>query len=80
MKYECFKFLFYVIDGTKTKWKLMQRARGEIPAQRNGYDCGIYLIAFAMAIACRAKPVFGESDCISFRRQIAYELVSKALL
>ncbi|XP_004348373.1 sentrin/SUMO-specific protease 15 [Capsaspora owczarzaki ATCC 30864] len=51
-----------------------------IPEQRNGYDCGVFMCQFAERVTRSAALDFSQSDMQSFRRRMAFELLEMRLL
>ncbi|KAI7834419.1 hypothetical protein BX661DRAFT_138513 [Kickxella alabastrina] len=52
----------------------------DIPRQQNGYDCGVFAVAFAEHIARGAELDFAQENCAFLRRKMVYEIATKALL
>ena len=51
----------------------------EIPAQDNGFDCGVFLVIFAKYIVFNKCFDFGTDDMVKFRDDIRRELVSSKI-
>jgi len=49
----------------------------EIPAQNNGYDCGVFLLAFAKCILTKQEFDFCGEDMLEFRNIIREEMESQ---
>jgi len=78
----------YIADEMKDKkkegatnlseWK--DEIMTEIPGQRNGSDCGVFMCKFA-DFASKDMPFFFSQEHMPyFRKRIAFELISKTLL
>lgn len=51
-----------------------------VPQQDNGSDCGVFACQFAEHTARNAPLHFGPHDMPYYRRRMAYEILSNALL
>ena len=58
-------------------WKKLHAT--DIPAQRNGYDCGVFACKFAECISRGAPFGFSQSDMPSIRRAMVFEIISQKL-
>lgn len=60
-----------------SKWKVGEVAK--IPAQKNGYDCGVFACKFAECISRGAPLSFSQADMPTIRRSMVHEIVTKRL-
>lgn len=49
----------------------------EIPQQKNGYDCGVFLCVFAEYLSRYSEFDFDQEDMVYFRRKISYEIITQ---
>jgi len=79
-----FKFLnnaHLQINGSPLRtegWKILTVQN--IPHQKNGYDCGVFLCTYAEYLARGVTFNFSQEHMLSFRQLIAYELTVKRLV
>lgn len=52
----------------------------DVPAQRNGYDCGVFALVLAEHLSRDAAPIFAQADMPYWRERISYEIISGKLL
>ena len=65
-------------DLDLSKWK--QIIAKNIPHQKNGSDCGMFVCKFAEYLSRRAKFSFSQSNMPYFRRRMVYEISKNDLL
>jgi hypothetical protein len=66
---------------SETDWKVISRA--ECPRQRNGFDCGVFVLISADVLSDDIpmnQGTYTQSDFKHFRKKIACDLVRKSLL
>ncbi|KAI1702653.1 ubiquitin-like-specific protease ESD4 [Ditylenchus destructor] len=51
----------------------------DVPQQRNGVDCGVFSLAYAIFAARGEKPKFSQQHIPYFRRKIAYDLLNQII-
>nr|XP_060624018.1 sentrin-specific protease 2 isoform X1 [Anolis sagrei ordinatus] len=85
----CMKLLQYLQDESKVKrnleinpssWTLYSMKPNEIPQQRNGSDCGVFVCKYADFIS-RDKPiVFSQCHMPYYRKRMVWEILHQQLL
>jgi hypothetical protein len=75
-----FKPLFKKYKKQYEEISIIVKLPPAIPAQNNGYDCGVFLLAFAKQILFRRNFDFCNDDMIFFRDTIRSELESKEIV
>ncbi|PJF18271.1 putative sentrin/sumo-specific protease [Paramicrosporidium saccamoebae] len=48
----------------------------DIPAQQNGYDCGVFALAFAEHLSRDAQFDFSQSNMLHWRDRVSYEILT----
>ncbi|CAG0889235.1 unnamed protein product [Cyprideis torosa] len=62
----------------KAQW--VMESPKDIPAQQNGYDCGMFTCRFAETLSRRGKIIFNQEDMPYFRKRTVYEILKKTIL
>ena len=80
MRENYFKPLFKKYKKQCGEISIIVKLPPAIPAQNNGYDCGVFLLAFAKQILFRRNFDFCNDDMIFFRDTIQSELESDEIV
>jgi hypothetical protein len=51
-----------------------------VPAQRNGYDCGVFLLAIACCVSRKAQFAFSQGDMPRIRKAILRNIIKREWL
>ena len=62
--------------NTTRAWHIVQP---HIPKQKNGHDCGVFVLAHALCEIDKRKISFTEEDLIEFRKKIACSMLTGSL-
>ncbi|XP_070554739.1 sentrin-specific protease-like [Ptychodera flava] len=68
----------YGKDAAAWNWTL--ECVRQVPQQRNGFDCGVFVCLFARLIASDVAVNFTQEEVGRFRNQIVYEILHKRIL
>ena len=58
----------------KDKWKLIP-CQDNCPLQENGFDCGVFVCAYADFLSIGKPLTFGQSHITMLRQQIALSII-----
>ena len=58
---------------------VLKNVSNKIPQQENGYDCGAYLLCFALCLAEQKEMHFRQNDVSGFRQNLKHEFRRKSL-
>ena len=54
-------------------WTL-SKAKG-MPQQKNGYDCGFFLLKFVECLAMKKEINFGQEEITHYRNELVYKII-----
>lgn len=58
---------------------MLQNQSSNIPQQENGYDCGAYVLAYAMSLVTKESMCFNQTRINKFRQNLRHEFRRKQL-
>ncbi|NXL63838.1 SENP2 protease, partial [Chordeiles acutipennis] len=68
------------VELTLSEWTLHSMNSNEIPQQRNGSDCGVFMCKYADYISRDKRINFTQKNMPYFRRKMVWEIIHQQLL
>lgn len=62
----------------ENQWQFFTNSKHDIPQQKNGYDCGVYVCLYAQSLVMKS-PLCDSASISSFRRHMIVEIHGKEL-